>query len=65
MAEEEMQELQPRLEAYEEKLTLLLLPRDPNDEKNIIMEIRAGAGGDEAALFAGDLFRMDTLYAVQ
>ncbi|WP_337438672.1 peptide chain release factor 1, partial [Acidaminococcus fermentans] len=65
MAEEEMQELQPRLEAYEEKLTLLLLPRDPNDEKNIIMEIRAGAGGDEAALFAGDLFRMYTRYAEQ
>ncbi|MGP2526885.1 peptide chain release factor 1 [Acidaminococcus sp. LBK-2] len=65
MAEEEMKELQPQLEAYEEKLTLLLLPKDPNDEKNIIMEIRAGAGGDEAALFAGDLFRMYTRYAEQ
>jgi peptide chain release factor 1 len=63
MAEEELAELKPRLEAYEQRLTILLLPRDPNDEKNIIMEIRAGAGGDEAALFAGDLFRMYTRYA--
>ncbi len=63
MAEEELKELKPEIEAYEEKLTILLLPKDPNDEKNIIMEIRAGAGGDEAALFAGDLFRMYTRYA--
>lgn len=62
MAEEELKELKPEIEAYEEKLTILL-PKDPNDEKNIIMEIRAGAGGDEAALFAGDLFRMYTRYA--
>ena len=65
MAEEELKELQPQIEAYEERLTILLLPKDPNDEKNIIMEIRAGAGGDEAALFAGDLFRMYTRYAEQ
>ncbi len=63
MAEEEMAELRPRIETFEQRLTLLLLPRDPNDERNIIMEIRAGAGGDEAALFAGDLFRMYTRYA--
>ncbi len=63
MAEEEMAELKPEIEAYEERLTILLLPKDPNDDKNIIMEIRAGAGGDEAALFAGDLFRMYTRYA--
>ena len=63
MAEMEMKELVPQLEDYEKRLTILLLPKDPNDEKNIIMEIRAGAGGDEAALFAGDLFRMYTRYA--
>ena len=63
MAEMEMKELAPQLEDYEKRLTILLLPKDPNDEKNIIMEIRAGAGGDEAALFAGDLFRMYTRYA--
>ena len=62
MAEMEMKELAPQLEDYEKRLTILLLPKDPNDEKNIIMEIRAGAGGDEAALFAGDLFRMYTKY---
>ena len=49
MAEMEMKELAPQLEDYEKRLTILLLPKDPNDEKNIIMEIRAGAGGDEAA----------------
>ena len=65
MAEEELKELQPQIEDYEQRLTILLLPKDPNDEKNIIMEIRAGAGGDEAALFAGDLFRMYTRYAEQ
>ena len=50
-------------EELEEKLQILLLPKDPNDDKNIIIEIRGGAGGDEAALFAGDLFRMYTKYA--
>jgi peptide chain release factor 1 len=63
MAEAELKELKPQLEDYEKRLTILLLPKDPNDERNIIMEIRAGAGGDEAALFAGDLFRMYTRYA--
>jgi peptide chain release factor 1 len=63
MAETELKELKPQLEDYEKRLTILLLPKDPNDERNIIMEIRAGAGGDEAALFAGDLFRMYTRYA--
>ena len=63
MAEEEMKELQPQLEAYEEKLTLLLLPKDPNDRKNVILEIRAGTGGEEAALFAASLLRMYTMYA--
>jgi len=63
MAAEEMEELKPRIEEYEQRLTILLLPKDPNEDKNIIMEIRAGAGGDEAALFAGDLFRMYTRYA--
>ena len=63
MAEEEMAELKPEIEKYEERLTILLLPKDPNADRNIIMEIRAGAGGDEAALFAGDLFRMYTRYA--
>ncbi|EEG77583.1 peptide chain release factor 1 [Dethiobacter alkaliphilus] len=50
-------------EELTEKLRLLLLPRDPNDDKNVIVEVRAGTGGDEAALFAGDLFRMYTRYA--
>lgn len=56
----ELEELQTRLE---EELKILLLPKDPNDEKNIILEIRAGTGGDEAALFAADLFRMYSRYA--
>ena len=63
MAQEELKELKPQVEAYEKRLTLLLIPSDPNDEKNVMVEIRAGAGGDEAALFAGDLFRMYTRYA--
>lgn len=63
MAELELDELSEKKKAYEEKLKILLLPKDPNDEKNVIMEIRAGAGGDEAALFAGDLYRMYTKYA--
>ena len=63
IAAEEMAELKPQIEDYEQKLTILLLPKDPNADKDIIMEIRAGAGGDEAALFAGDLFRMYTRYA--
>jgi peptide chain release factor 1 len=63
MAEQERDELRRRSEELEEKIRIYLLPKDPRDEKNVIMEIRAGAGGDEAALFAGDLFKMYTRYA--
>ena len=63
MAKEEMSELEPKIAELEERLKILLVPKDPNDEKNIILEIRAGAGGDEAGIFAGDLFRMYSLYA--
>jgi peptide chain release factor 1 len=63
MVKEEIHELEPKLEEFEEKLKLLLVPKDPNDDKNVIMEIRGAAGGDEAALFAGDLYRMYTKYA--
>ncbi len=59
----ELNTARDELVRLEEKLKLLLLPRDPNDDKNIMVEIRAGAGGDEASLFAGDLFRMYTRYA--
>lgn len=57
MAKEELKELEPQLEVCTKKLQLLLLPQDPNDLKNILLEIRAGAGGEEAALFAGEMFR--------
>lgn len=63
LASEEVRELMPKKAALEEELLLLLLPRDPHDGKNVIVEIRGGVGGDEAALFAGDLFRMYTRYA--
>ncbi len=63
MAELEIEELKKRKRALEKELTILLLPRDPNDEKNIFLEIRAGTGGEEAALFAADLFRMYSRYA--
>lgn len=63
MAQDELKELKPQLEKYEEKLKILLLPSDPNDDKNAIVEIRGGAGGEEAALFAGVLFRMYQHYA--
>jgi peptide chain release factor 1 len=63
LAREEVKELEKRLQEAEEKLKFLLIPRDPLDEKNIIMEIRAGTGGDEAALFAADLFRMYSRFA--
>lgn len=63
LAEMELSELEPLKEQLEEEFPILLLPKDPNDDKNVIIEIRAGAGGDEAALFAGDLFRMYTRYA--
>ncbi|MBU6505387.1 MAG: peptide chain release factor 1 [Betaproteobacteria bacterium] len=62
-AEEEQQAARARLEAIEDELQLALLPRDPNDERNIFMEIRAGTGGDESALFAGALFRMYARFA--
>jgi peptide chain release factor 1 len=63
MAQEEIKTLEPEVEGLERRLTLLLLPKDPLDDKNIILEIRAGTGGEEAALFAGDLFRMYSRYA--
>ena len=59
----EMDELKARLSALEENLKVLLIPRDPNDSKDVIVEVRAGTGGDEAALFAADLFRMYSRYA--
>lgn len=60
---EELEEAKSDMERLEQELKLLLLPKDPNDEKNVIVEIRGGAGGDEAALFASDLFRMYSMYA--
>ena len=63
MAEEELLALEPRLEQIEADLKILLLPKDPNDAKNVILEIRAGTGGDEASLFAGEMFRMYTRFA--
>ncbi|MCL4781607.1 MAG: peptide chain release factor 1 [Bryobacterales bacterium] len=63
MATEEVAELEPRLGEIENELKLLLLPKDPNDERNVVLEIRAGTGGDEATLFAGEIFRMYTRYA--
>lgn len=63
MAEEELPGLRERKGELEQQLQILLLPKDPNDEKNVILEIRAGTGGDEAGLFAADLFRMYTRYA--
>ena len=65
MAQEEIAALEPRVETMEEELKVLLLPRDPKDEKNIILEIRAGTGGDEASLFAAEVFRMYTRFAEQ
>ncbi|MCP3176544.1 MAG: peptide chain release factor 1 [Desulfuromonadales bacterium] len=63
MAQAELPELEERREALDQQLMVLLLPKDPRDDKNVILEIRAGTGGDEAALFAGDLFRMYCRYA--
>ena len=63
MAKEELSEAKKREEELEQELKILLLPKDPNDDKNIMLEIRAGAGGDEAALFAAELYRMYTHYA--
>ncbi len=63
MAAQEVESLEARLEDLERRLKILLLPRDPNDEKNIMLEIRAGTGGDEASIWAGDLLRMYSRYA--
>jgi peptide chain release factor 1 len=63
MAQDEVRALETRRDAVERDLKLLLIPKDPNDEKNVIVEIRAGTGGDEASLFAGELFRMYSRYA--
>lgn len=63
MAKMEYDELKPRIPEIEEKLKVLLIPKDPNDEKNVIVEIRGAAGGSEANIFAGDLYRMYTKYA--
>jgi peptide chain release factor 1 len=63
MVKEEVSELQGQLEEIEARLKILLVPKDPNDDKNVIMEVRGAAGGDEAALFAGTLFRMYSRYA--
>jgi peptide chain release factor 1 len=63
MAEEEVAGLEPEIAGIEDQLKVLLLPRDPNDEKNVVLEIRAGTGGDEATLFAAEIFRMYSRYA--
>lgn len=63
MAEEEIKNLSNRINSINEELKILMIPKDPHDQKNVIIEIRAGVGGDESSLFAGDLFRMYTRYA--
>lgn len=63
LAKEELSESKKRVEELEQELKILLLPKDPNDDKNVIVEIRGGAGGDEAALFANSLYRMYSMYA--
>ncbi len=63
MAQEEVSRLEPLLAQYEAELKVLLLPKDPNDEKNVVLEIRAGTGGDEATLFAAEIFRMYSRFA--
>ena len=63
MLKEELNDAKKRVEELEEKLKILLLPKDPNDDKNVIVEIRSGAGGDEAALFAAEIYRMYVHYA--
>ena len=63
MAQEEIARLEPLLTRYEAELKILLLPKDPNDEKNVVLEIRAGTGGDEATLFAAEIFRMYSRFA--
>ena len=63
LAKEELRELEPKKPALEEEIKFLMIPKDPNDDKNIYLELRAGAGGDEAAIFVGDLFRGYLRYA--
>lgn len=63
LAESDIEELEPKIEALEKQIKGMLVPKDPRDDKNVIVEIRAGTGGDEAAIFAADLFRMYTRYA--
>ncbi len=65
MAQEELAELEPRLEPLSEALKIMLLPKDPKDEKNIVIELRAGTGGDEAALFVAEMFRLYLRFAEQ
>lgn len=65
MAEQELEEVSANIEAVEKELQLFLIPKDPDDDKNVFLEIRGGAGGDEAAIFAGNLFRMYSRYAEQ
>jgi peptide chain release factor 1 len=63
MAEEEVARLEPELARIEEEIRTLLLPKDPNDEKDVVLEIRAGTGGDEATLFAAEMFRLYSRFA--
>ena len=63
LAEEELKELLKKQDLLEQEIKILLLPKDPNDERNVFLEVRAGTGGDEAAMFAGDLLRMYSRYA--
>src|SRR5215207_2304241 len=63
LAKAEMEDLTPKIETLEKQIKGLLVPKDPRDDKNVYVEIRAGAGGDEAAIFAADLFRIYTRYA--
>jgi len=63
MAQDELQKLEARMSQVEQELKVLLVPKDPNDDKNVVLEIRAGTGGDEASLFAAEVFRMYTRYA--
>ena len=63
LAKEELADCKAKVESCEQELKILMLPKDPNDDKNVIVEIRGGAGGDEAALFAADLFRMYSKFA--
>ncbi len=65
MAQEELTRLESRAAALEEEIKVMLLPKDPNDEKNVILEIRAGTGGDEASLFVAEIFRMYSRFAEQ